>query len=255
MEADWAPDLPSEVWGLVAAHRGVVGTCQMMRVCKDAHAGGLEYLSTLPGLVVCGGRTSSSEEEEGEETVSDALRLDLATMRWDPRPALVTARSLHACCAVRGTLVVLGGETAEDAVTSSVEMLSSSEEGGAFADLPPLSSVSTVTVKRRDLRCSRSRGGGERQRRGASASYRRRRCTLQLTVDGAAGRPGHRCMCAAEQPPPPARLFSGGAAAGWARRLRGWLRWCWVVGGGVGPAGAGGGGRSMELASASRDEY
>jgi hypothetical protein len=51
--------------------------------------------------------------------------------------ALVTARAGHACCAVRGTLVVLGGETAEDDVTSSVEMLSSSE--GAFADLPPLS--------------------------------------------------------------------------------------------------------------------
>jgi hypothetical protein len=35
---------------------------------------------------------------------------------------------------------VLGGETAGDDSTSSVEMLSSSEEeGGAFVDLPPLS--------------------------------------------------------------------------------------------------------------------
>ena len=55
-------------------------------------------------------------------------------------PPLVTARSGHACCAVRGALVVLGGYTAAGSTGStSVEMLSSSEEGGAFADLPPLS--------------------------------------------------------------------------------------------------------------------
>jgi hypothetical protein len=132
--ANWAVDLPSEVWALVAAHRGVVGACQLMRVCKDAHAGGKEFLRTLPGLVVCGGRTSVGER------VSDVLRLDLATMRWVPMPALVTARWNHACCEVRGALVVLGGVTAEDGPASSVEMFSSSAEGGgAFADLPPLS--------------------------------------------------------------------------------------------------------------------
>jgi hypothetical protein len=49
MAASWAPDLPPEVWALVAAHRGVVGACQLMRVCKDAHAGGKDYLRTLPG--------------------------------------------------------------------------------------------------------------------------------------------------------------------------------------------------------------
>jgi hypothetical protein len=54
-------------------------------------------------------------------------------------PALVTTREGHACCAVRVDLVVLGGEITEDDVTSKVEMLSSSEEGGAFVDLPPLS--------------------------------------------------------------------------------------------------------------------
>jgi hypothetical protein len=46
---------------------------------------------------------------------------------------------MHACCAVRGALVVLGGRTAGDGPTSSVEILSSEEEGGAFVDLPPLS--------------------------------------------------------------------------------------------------------------------
>jgi hypothetical protein len=40
---------------------------------------------------------------------------------------------------VRGKLVVLAGETAEGDVTSSVERLSSAEDGGAFVDLPPLS--------------------------------------------------------------------------------------------------------------------
>jgi hypothetical protein len=54
-------------------------------------------------------------------------------------PALVAARSGPACCVVRGALVVLLGRTAGGDLTSSVEMLSSSEEGGAFVDLPSLS--------------------------------------------------------------------------------------------------------------------
>jgi hypothetical protein len=83
-EADWAVDLPSEVWALVAAHRGIVGACQLMRVCKDAHAGGKEYLRTLPGLAVCGGISGEDLGFGGE--VRDALRLDLATMRGSPRP-------------------------------------------------------------------------------------------------------------------------------------------------------------------------
>jgi hypothetical protein len=72
--------------------------------------------------------------------VGDVWRLDLATMRWEPMPALVTAREGPACCTVRGALVVLGGRTAEDDLpSSSVEILSSPVEGGAFVDLPPLS--------------------------------------------------------------------------------------------------------------------
>jgi hypothetical protein len=89
------------------------------------------WLGTLPGLVVCGGRT-------GEDLVRDVWRLDLATLRWEPMPALVTARQEHACCAVRGALVVLGGRTpgAEGhQLSSEVEILSS----GAFVDLPQLS--------------------------------------------------------------------------------------------------------------------
>jgi hypothetical protein len=124
-EASWAVDLPSEVWALVAEHRGVLGARWLMRVCRAARAGGLEYLRTLPGLVVCGGHTSGGR-------VSDVWRLNLATLRWEPMPALATARFGHACCAVRGALVVLGGLT-------GAQMLSSSEEGGAFVALPPLS--------------------------------------------------------------------------------------------------------------------
>jgi hypothetical protein len=108
-----------------------------MRVCRAARAGAKEFLRTLPGLVVCGGRTSMG----AGGIVKDVRRLDLATLRWEPMPALVTARFDHACCAVRGALVVLGGftEGQDGGETSSVEMLSSSEEGGAFVVLLPLS--------------------------------------------------------------------------------------------------------------------
>jgi hypothetical protein len=103
-----------------------------MRVCKAARVGAKEFLSTLPGLVVCGGHSQGGR-------VGDVWRLDLATLRWKGMPSLVTGRYDHACCAVRGTLVVLGGATSIvwGGVTSSVEMLSAEE--GAFVDLPPLS--------------------------------------------------------------------------------------------------------------------
>jgi hypothetical protein len=98
---------------------------------QASRVGTKEFLSTLPGLVVCGGLSSVG-------MVRDVQRLDLATMRWEPMPALVTARKSHACCAVRGTLVALGGVTSGEkglSISSEVEMLSS----GAFVDLPPLS--------------------------------------------------------------------------------------------------------------------
>jgi hypothetical protein len=124
-QANWAVErataLP-EVWALVAKHRGVLGARRLMRMCKAARAGGLEYLRTLPWLVVCGG------EGDDDGFVSDALRLDLATMRWEPMPAVVTARDGHACCLVRGALVVLGGSTGEDEplTSSSVVMVKES---------------------------------------------------------------------------------------------------------------------------------
>jgi hypothetical protein len=135
-ETNWAVDratsLP-EVWALVAKCRGVVGAWQLMRVCRASRAGAKDFLRTLPGLAVCGGYAA------GGGRLRDVWRLDLATMRWGAMPGLLAARRDHACCAVKGTLVVLGGRTTagDYELTSSVEMLSSTL--AAFEDLPPLS--------------------------------------------------------------------------------------------------------------------
>jgi hypothetical protein len=134
-DANWAVECATalpELWALVAENSdGLVDAWRLMSVCRAARTGVGGFLRTLPGLVVCGGQTEGGE-------VRDAWRLDLATLRWEPIPALMSACSNPACCAVRGTLVVLGGVrvTAEDdPVSSEVEMLSS----GAFVDPPPLS--------------------------------------------------------------------------------------------------------------------
>jgi hypothetical protein len=60
-DADWAvdraTDLP-EVWALVAENSdGLVDAWRLMSVCRASRAGAKEFLSTLPGLVVCGGRS------------------------------------------------------------------------------------------------------------------------------------------------------------------------------------------------------
>jgi hypothetical protein len=122
-----------------------------MRVCKESHAGGKEYLRTLPGLVVCGGRS-------GDEAASDVLRLSLATMRWEPMPPLVTGRYDHACCAVRGNLAVLGAFTQEGRSSSVEKMHSSSSEenGGAFQAAG--STGSTVQPESRWTRATAPRG-------------------------------------------------------------------------------------------------
>jgi hypothetical protein len=134
---DRAVSLP-EFWALVAARSGLVGAWRLAAVCRVARTGVREFLGTLPKLVVCGGREGSSEG-----LVSEAWGLDLATMRWEAMPALLCARVGHACCAVRGALVVLGGMAygvgvrQGPASTPRVEMLS--KGAGAFVELPPLS--------------------------------------------------------------------------------------------------------------------
>ena len=76
--------------------------------------------------------------------MSEVWGLDLATIRWETLPALLCVRHGHACCAVRGALVVLGGVAPGvgvpqglNVVTSRVEMLLKGAR--AFVELPPLS--------------------------------------------------------------------------------------------------------------------
>jgi hypothetical protein len=125
-----------EVWALIAAFSGLVGAWRLLGVCRAAREGTKEFLGTLPRLVLCGGRTRGVATRE-------TWGFDLATLRWETMPALVCARYGHACCAVRGALVVLGGMAPGDgsnqgiAPVSRVEILS--KGAGAFVELPPLS--------------------------------------------------------------------------------------------------------------------
>jgi hypothetical protein len=110
-----------------------------MLVCKAARVGVRDFLNTLPGLVVCGG---ASPVTGG--FADSVWRLDLATLRWEAMPALEDTRAYHACCAVRSSLVVIGGQISfpsaqnlGDTVVGSVEMFA--EGGAAVTNQPPLS--------------------------------------------------------------------------------------------------------------------
>jgi len=136
---DCAVSLP-EVWALVAAFNGLVGAWRLLGVCRVARAGAKGFLGSLPRLVVCGGCSASSGG-----AMIEVWGLDLATMRWEAMPALLRARCGHACCAVEGALVVLGGLAPGGGggitrglfPTSRVEKLA--KGAGAFVELPPLS--------------------------------------------------------------------------------------------------------------------
>jgi hypothetical protein len=139
---DWATDQVIalvEFWTLVAEHSGVVGAWRLTGVCVASREGAKAWLRTLPGLVVCGGVSHGQFE-------SAVCRLDLGELRWEHTSALTLPRSKHACCAVRGGVVVLAGQHArfkpdenevEDSFTASVE-ISGYEQ--IFRALPPLSS-------------------------------------------------------------------------------------------------------------------
>jgi hypothetical protein len=83
-------------------------------------------------------------------------RLDLATLQWVPMPALMAARYNHACCVVRGALVVLGGYVKDgEEITSRVEILSVGGEDGVFTEFPTLScggiaGATAIAVEERD---------------------------------------------------------------------------------------------------------
>jgi len=134
---DRAVSLP-EFWALVAARSGLVGAWRLTGVCRVARTGVREFLRTLPRLVVCGGKTGRGG------VLREVWGLSLATLQWEAIPALLCARYGHACCTVRGSVVVIGGRAPGDGKnqrlsrTSRVEMLSKGA-GGAFVELPPLS--------------------------------------------------------------------------------------------------------------------
>jgi len=65
----------------------------------------------------------------------------MASLQWESMPALVTAGHDHSCCAVGGSVAVIGGFTlvgTEVTTTANVEVLPS-REGAVFVTLPPLS--------------------------------------------------------------------------------------------------------------------
>jgi hypothetical protein len=123
-----------EIWALVAQHSGFVGGWRLTAVCRASRAGVKEWMGTLPGLVVSGG-------VDGDGQVSAPVwRLDLATLQWVPMPALVAARYDHACCGMRGALVVLDGCVHDEGdITSGVEILAAGGQDRVFTEFPALS--------------------------------------------------------------------------------------------------------------------
>jgi hypothetical protein len=85
-------------------------------VCRAARQGAKEWLRKLPGIVVCGGWI------RGGAVTSEVWWLDLGALRWERLPDLATGRAAHACCAVRGGVVVLGGFDIYE-TTAKVEIL------------------------------------------------------------------------------------------------------------------------------------
>jgi hypothetical protein len=127
-----------ELWFIIAAHSGVAGAWRLVGVCRAARQGAKEWLRKLPGVLVCGGRVVGG----GGAYTSEVWRLDLGALQWERLPDLTTGRAIHACCAVRRGVVVLGGALAGYEPTASVEILgrdSSGAVGNTFDILPPMS--------------------------------------------------------------------------------------------------------------------
>jgi hypothetical protein len=123
-----------ELWGLIAEHSGLVGAWRLTGVCTAARVGAKDWLRTLPGMVVCGGYITGGGDK------SEVWRLDLGELRWERMSDLGGVRYGHACCAVRGGVVVLGGLNSEEgvlAILATVEVLKAGEL--TFTALPPLS--------------------------------------------------------------------------------------------------------------------
>jgi len=131
---------------------GPVGAWRLMGVCRAAREGVKVHLTSLPGFVVVRRGLGSTARP-----ASDVWRLDLASLQWEPMPALVTTGYHHVCCAGVGSVAVIGGHTlvgSEETAIASVEALPSGE-GSAFVILPPLScggvhGVAVIAVEESD---------------------------------------------------------------------------------------------------------
>ena len=105
-------------------------------MCRASRVEAKEWLRTLRRLVVSGGYVTGA----GGGFTSAVWRLNLGELRWERMPDLGCGRIEHACCAVRGGVVVLGWKSSFDDVLATVVLrLSDSEaEELTFTDLPPL---------------------------------------------------------------------------------------------------------------------
>jgi hypothetical protein len=89
---------------------------------------GKEWLQKLPGLLLCSGRV------RGGGVVTHTGEARCGGWIWGSFggrvfPDLTTRRFAHACCAVRGGVVVLGGLVAGHELTASVETLGRGSSG------------------------------------------------------------------------------------------------------------------------------
>ena len=108
----------SELCGEIAKYCGVVGAWRLTGVNRACRQGVKSWLSTLPRLVVCGGYPG-----HGTVGTSAVWRLDLVELRWDRMPNLSRGgRFGHACCALKGNVVVIGGCALGGDIITSVEI-------------------------------------------------------------------------------------------------------------------------------------
>jgi hypothetical protein len=133
-----------ELCALIAQHSDLVGAFRLKRVCRATRQGADEWLQTLPGLVVCGGVSAATTGVRPMSGNSEEVwRLDLAKLQWERMPSLTCERHRHACCVVRGRVVVFGGflEGPPDVQTASVEILGYDDdsEEDIWKAMPPLS--------------------------------------------------------------------------------------------------------------------
>ena len=109
---DWAPAARvfarPELCAINAGKSGFAGAWRLLGVSRAFREGASCWLRTLPGLIVCGGYKKYKYRYEVDVT-DEVWRLDLAELRWERMPSLALPRYAHACCTVRGDIVVLGG--------------------------------------------------------------------------------------------------------------------------------------------------